>query len=243
VKEQIELLKTLQQIDSAILSLRMQIESVPVKISSQERIAQNALNAKEEAAQSLSSITQKKKEKESELQSINDIVNKLKNREASIKNDKEFKANQKEVEKSEKDRKTVEHGLKEIVNSLEGASKVVDIESSRAKEEESKLEIVRQQLTAEAAKNEEEIKKLKAERKKLIHAIQEDIYSHYISIMKSCGGLAVVEAKNEICQGCNIHIPPQLFVEIKKFEDIINCPQCRRILYYSKEMVEPEKSI
>src|SRR4030043_50165 len=40
------------------------------------------------------------------------------------------------------------------------------------------------------------------------------------------------EAKEEICQGCNMNIPPQLFVEIKKNEEIINCPQCRRILYY-----------
>lgn len=243
MKEQIELLKALQQIDSVILSLRMQIESVPVKIASQERVVQNALKAKEAAAQNLLSVKQKKKEKESELQAINDILCKLKNREASIKTDKEYKANQKEVEKSEKDRKTVDNGLKEIVNSLEGASKIEEIESVRAAEEGNKLEILKQELASESAQNEQEIKKLKAERKKLISGLQQDVYNHYIAVMKSCGGLAVVEAKNEICQGCNIHIPPQLFVEIKKYEDIVSCPQCRRILYYSKEAVGPEESI
>jgi predicted nucleic acid-binding Zn-ribbon protein len=34
-----------------------------------------------------------------------------------------------------------------------------------------------------------------------------------------------------------MNIPPQLFVEIKKNEKIIQCPQCNRILYWKAEKV------
>ena len=42
------------------------------------------------------------------------------------------------------------------------------------------------------------------------------MYNEYMKVLKACGGLAVVEARDEICQGCNMNIPPQMFVEIKK---------------------------
>jgi predicted nucleic acid-binding Zn-ribbon protein len=51
-------------------------------------------------------------------------------------------------------------------------------------------------------------------------------------LLEICAGLAVIEVKDEICQGCNMNIPPQLFVELKKNEEIYNCPHCRRIIFY-----------
>jgi predicted nucleic acid-binding Zn-ribbon protein len=53
-----------------------------------------------------------------------------------------------------------------------------------------------------------------------------------MGLIESSGGIAVTEVKEEVCQGCNMNIPPQLYVEIKSNEEIIQCPQCRRILYY-----------
>jgi predicted nucleic acid-binding Zn-ribbon protein len=53
-----------------------------------------------------------------------------------------------------------------------------------------------------------------------------------MGLIESSGGIAVTEVKGEVCQGCNMNIPPQLYVEIKSNEEIIQCPQCHRILYY-----------
>jgi len=67
---------------------------------------------------------------------------------------------------------------------------------------------------------------------KICISIDKDVYNQYVQLMESSNAIAVIEAKNEVCQGCNMNIPPQLFVEIKKNDTIINCPQCRRILFY-----------
>jgi predicted nucleic acid-binding Zn-ribbon protein len=45
----------------------------------------------------------------------------------------------------------------------------------------------------------------------------------------------VVEARDEICQGCNMNMPPQMFVELKKNAEIIQCLQCERILYWKEK--------
>ncbi len=60
--------------------------------------------------------------------------------------------------------------------------------------------------------------------------------------MKKHKGLAVAEVIDEICQGCFLHIPPQLYVEIKLNQTIKYCPQCGRILYYkAKDKKEKQK--
>ena len=79
---------------------------------------------------------------------------------------------------------------------------------------------------------EKELLPLKEARTKIVDAIDDDMYKQYVDLFESYGGIAVAEVKEEICQGCNMNIPPQLFVEIKKNEEIFQCPQCRRILYY-----------
>ena len=39
-----------------------------------------------------------------------------------------------------------------------------------------------------------------------------------MALLEKCNGLAVVEARDEICQGCNMNIPPQMFVELRKIQ-------------------------
>lgn len=62
--------------------------------------------------------------------------------------------------------------------------------------------------------------------------LDKETYNLYMSLIESGKGVAVAEAKKEVCQGCNMNIPPQLFVEIKSNEEILQCPQCHRILYF-----------
>ena len=61
------------------------------------------------------------------------------------------------------------------------------------------------------------------------------VRSKYEQIFARRGGLAVVEVRNGTCQGCHMHVPPQLFNEIKKFRDVRQCPNCHRMLYWRPE--------
>ncbi|MEE8423671.1 MAG: C4-type zinc ribbon domain-containing protein, partial [Thermodesulfobacteriota bacterium] len=50
--------------------------------------------------------------------------------------------------------------------------------------------------------------------------------------------IAVVSAKDGICLGCHMSLPPQIFIHVLKKDMLVNCPFCRRILF-SKEEKEP----
>jgi hypothetical protein len=49
------------------------------------------------------------------------------------------------------------------------------------------------------------------------------------------GGMAVVEARNGACLGCNMHLPPQLFNSLFQTQEIQSCPHCNRLLFVSSK--------
>ena len=114
-----------------------------------------------------------------------------------------------------------------------------DTVSKQSKSEESKfigdkekVEAFKKKLEDEKSEVEKDLIAVKEIRSKIVDAIDKEIHDEYIELFEILNGIAVTEAKEEICQGCNMNIPPQLFVELKKNEEIMHCPQCRRILYF-----------
>ena len=119
----------------------------------------------------------------------------------------------------------------------------IDAVSKEQKEKEAavnaeikKIDAFKAELDAEVAKNERELAALKQERSGMVARIDPEVYKTYMAILLDSGdGVAVTTARNELCSGCDMNIPPQLYVEIRKNQEMLQCPQCRRILYVSEE--------
>lgn len=43
-------------------------------------------------------------------------------------------------------------------------------------------------------------------------------------------GQALAIARDGYCMGCNMHLPPQLYNNLYKYEELLACPHCQRIL-------------
>jgi len=43
-------------------------------------------------------------------------------------------------------------------------------------------------------------------------------------------GHALAIARDGYCMGCNMHLPPQLYNNLYKYEELLICPHCQRIL-------------
>ena len=53
-------------------------------------------------------------------------------------------------------------------------------------------------------------------------------------------GVAVAEARDGMCQVCHLKLRPQMYMDLKRNEQIMQCPACNRILYY--EVAAPVSS-
>ncbi len=234
MQENIKLLIELQGTDSVIFRDKNFIDSMPSKLLSAVQAFKEIQSLYEGGKQKVTLLEKKKKDKEKETEDINERIKKIKARASEIKTNKEYQAHLKEIEAIEKERYAIEDEILAIMEAVDAAGKELKAEEIKVRAEKDKVEAFKKQVEKEMAEAEGELSEKKARRSDIADKIDPDMYNEYMKVLKACGGLAVVEAREEICQGCNMNIPPQMFVEIKKNEEISQCPQCRRILYWKE---------
>lgn len=232
MNEQLKLLINLQEIDTKILTAKRMIDKIPQKINELETPFKEALNSFNLFKQRIENLDKKKREKEHQLDDIGEKIKKLKLRTSEIKTNKEYQALLSEIDSIEKERWSIEEQILIIMEEIDAVSKQANLEETKLNADKKKVDELKNKLLEEKQFIEKELEDMKEIRSKIAGLIEDDFYKLYINLIENYNGLAVVEAKDEICLGCNMNIPPQLFVELKKNNDIITCPQCRRILYF-----------
>ena len=233
MNEQLKRLIALQEIDAKIFSIARTIDSFPSKIAAVELPFKESQAAFDLFKQKFESLDRKKREKEGALEDLNEKIRKLKSRTAEIKTNKEYQALLSEIESVEKDRFSLEDDILVIMEEIDSASKQTKTEEAKYNMNKEKIDALKKTIEQEKLEAEQDIRGLMESRSEIAGTIDKEIYDEYRKLTDIHPGHVVVEAKEEICQGCNMNIPPQLFVELKKNEDIIHCPQCRRIIYFN----------
>jgi len=122
----------------------------------------------------------------------------------------------------------------QIIKEMEKADAVKqEVAAAEALVEEAKKVLQAKQATqdekigvlAEERKNEEAARGNASEkmRKLLAHK--------YDQTRAARGGMALAEIQGGCCQGCHISLPPQLVIEVRKGDELLDCYSCGRILY------------
>ncbi len=154
---------------------------------------------------------------------------------AQAKNSKEYVAAQREIEQRREGLTAREGEIAKLVGAVDAKKKLL---ASRADDVETlKGSIAKDGEVAKArmAEIEGKIAELRAERDKVAAGVKPDVLKRYSSI-RMRRGLAVVSVRNGTCQGCNMNIPPQLFIIIQRGQTIETCPSCHRIIYWEDLM-------
>lgn len=165
-----------------------------------------------------------------------DKISKHEERLREVKNDRELKAINREKNQATKAKRLIEQDLgaaeaklAEVLLSLDG------LESEGAGKNE-ELKSIEAELESRKAGWEELLGEKRVHIDKLKVDLPPGVFSKYESIKARSGGRAVVPVKDEACQGCFIHIPPQVYIQLKRGdEELIMCPHCYRILYVEEE--------
>jgi len=236
VKDLLKLLVDLQHKDSLILEKRRFIDKVPLRIFEVDEPLKKAKLELENIKKKQEAALKKKREKEAELSETQEKIRKMKAHISDLKTNKEYQAYQKEIGSSEKGISSIEDVILQLMEEIDAVAKEQKEKEAAVNAEIQKIDAFKAELDAEVAKNERELAVLKQERTAMVARIAPDVYKTYMTILLDSGdGVAVTTARNELCSGCDMNIPPQLYVEIRKNQEMLQCPQCRRILYVAEE--------
>jgi len=166
------------------------------------------------------------------ISQANERINKNATKMRAVSGNRELKALNKEtstagkiIRQAEKDGSDLNDRL--VEQGLLKEAKELEVERITAE-----ITVLKGELAEKSAAWGDLLDAKKAEREALMTGLSSSLYRIYESIREKRGGKAVVPLRDEACQGCYMHVPPQLFVRLKRGdEEIIRCPHCDRILF------------
>lgn len=232
MKEQILSLIKLQDIDSELKRLAVRKDELPAEKEMLEEERVRFEQGIEEDRKRLEALNQAHSDKEKELRGNIESAKKTKGRLLEVKTNKEYEAMLKEIESLKKRSSSIED---EIITLLEDTEKAGTTLKDREEERAGYIK----KNERDIAKINEEIdsidvllEKILAEDAKCREVIRPDLLRKYDLIKEKRNGHAVVPAWKEVCEGCHMNIPPQLYIELQKYEKVLLCPNCNRIIYW-----------
>ena len=234
MKDQIVVIDELQRIDTELSELEVHLKEYPERISAYEHELESARNTLSELKTQLEQLNENKTKLEQQFSSNEETIKKSEEKLFDIKTHKEYAALQKEISDTKRMNSELEESLIDEMEKIEGLeSDITELEqqlSTKEEEYKGKIQEIREKL--EEVKIEYEPKK--TEKENIASKISPEILPIYESIKKR-NGTVLALAKNEVCTGCHMNIPPQLFNEVLTLSRIIQCPNCKKILYCEEE--------
>jgi hypothetical protein len=81
-----------------------------------------------------------------------------------------------------------------------------------------------------------ELSEVQGGRAALAGAVDDSAHNRYERILKSKGENVVVGIEHSACGGCHMKLPAQIITHCRAQAELVTCPSCGRILYYSPDM-------
>lgn len=231
MQEKMERLKNLQGLDQELNAIRQKRQ----KLEDEQQVLGSELARIQDMVDKLDGDIGVLKEERGKLQQAlvqeQDNVQKAEGRLPAIKTQKEYVAVLKEID-------TAKKMNKELLDSIQRKDAEIDVLLKDREEKAGELNTLQEsasargsEIDADMAEFNSTLEAKEAEREELLTDLSTTIRKRYHMLLERRGGVAVVEARNETCLGCNMHLPPQLFNSLFTASEIQSCPHCNRLLY------------
>lgn len=231
MKEEIQRLKALQEVD-------LEIGKVEKKIARGTEELTNRRNSIEKLKTSIAATTDKIEASAArcrELEAeVEDTVQMIKDRQTKlmkVQTNREYQSILKEID----DAKGVNRQREEELIRLQEQAEYLQIKNNEQTalcgEEEAQYQEDANQREKEAVELADKLEKLQKSRETKVKKVKVSLLRKYDMIRAKRNGLAMVGVNRGVCHGCFMNVPPQLYNELLREEELHSCPACNRLLY------------
>ena len=240
-EEQIVTLVKLQKIDTETLKLESFLKKIPVRVQNLDERLEKYMHSVEEDKNVISELNKKYRSYESDFQLNLGMIQKSQEKLRSVKTNKEYQSSLKEIEDIKSKNSQIEDEMLAFLERIENAEKDLN-ERERAY---SKMvdETIREKesIKQESERCQQKLDHLASDRNAVTHILDSTILDIFYRVKaKQPDAVAIAEVKDAVCQGCNLNIPPQLYIELQHRNSLIYCPSCERIIYWEDHNKRPE---
>ena len=232
MREQLTLLIELQKMESAAGRIAARKKALPVQMEALDTEFSACCAVVETEREQLESLRKSRREKDGQLQAGQETLKRTRDKLLDVKTNKEYQSILKEIETLEGKNSRMEDEVISLLDQLDALEKAVKTKEAELSASRSSYEEQKTKLAAELSSIAEELAVCVGKSDALKKTIPDHILRKYDQIKGIGRGLAVVAVWKEVCDGCHMSIPPQLYNELQKATRLLTCPNCNRIIYW-----------
>jgi uncharacterized protein len=226
----------LQDLELKIASLQKQASEIPGKNQSFENELQNIRDVHQKRVAHMKELANHRRTLEGQVDLNRAKLSRLRDQLMSVKTNKEYTAMLHEIQLAEGQIRGEEDKILEFMEQMEVVEKELKVEEQEMMKRSAEIQDSIRKSTESAPMLEAELVKLQGERVQMESQIGVDLLSRYRRIADARKGVALAEAKDELCSACHVRIRPQMYAELMRTENIHSCDSCSRILF-SRESI------
>jgi predicted nucleic acid-binding Zn-ribbon protein len=230
LKKKLDMLEELQEVDQQIDVLKSAQNGLQAELTGINQGVAVAREGYDLLEAGLSQLEADKKELEAihaaELENIARSETNMK----EIKTNKEFQAVGREITAARKQVADIEEQLLQKISQIEEASSQLAAKkhacdelavnsAQRVEAKQAEIEKVKSEIDADIQRRENVVK-----------GLPPSLTKKFTILREQRRGQALAIARDGYCMGCNMQLPPQLYNNLYKYEELLSCPHCQRIL-------------
>jgi predicted nucleic acid-binding Zn-ribbon protein len=238
LRKNLQLLEELQRIDLKIDELRREKEGMLSEVAALELEEEGARRLVAEKKSELETLEADKLALEGNLATEADNIVRSETRQKELKTQKEFQAVAKEVSTARKLKNELEEQILQKLGLAEALNAEIDGMEANLQSLSDNLASRKGGVQARIDQMQAAIAADQATREATAKGIPASALKRYNLLREKRQGIAVVEARDGYCLGCNMNLPPQLYNSLYKVTELVNCPHCQRVLFLHNEQGE-----
>jgi len=233
IKEQIEILVRLQEVENEAASMRtiLSLESEKLEAFDAELAAFEQDKSSEET--DLEELKRTYRSHEADLQSNASRIESSQSKLRAVKNNKEYQSLLKEIEDLKSKNSRIEDEMIAFLDRIETSEQRVSLRREEHLRLQAKIAEAKAAIKSESDQSREKLTRLEGSRQDISAALTPKLRDQFNRSKNLARGVAIVAVKNGVCLGCNMNIPPQMYNELQRFDSLKICPHCERIIYWN----------
>ncbi len=236
LKDQIRKLVELQVMDEEIFRFKRELRQKPAELEALKAEFEFKKAKLKGLENKLKAIQLVQKEMELDLKVKEEGIARADASLNFLKTNKEYQARLLEIENMKADKSMVEEKILLGYDEVDAARKSLEAEKAAVVQYEKEFNAQKKQVEDDVAVIGDRLKVKESQRARIAPEVRPDYLSRYERILNNKDGLGIVKVVDHTCGGCFMHLTEQVLNELKKYEQIIACDMCARILYLADEL-------
>jgi predicted nucleic acid-binding Zn-ribbon protein len=232
----IEKLLILQDRDRHLLRVQEELARIAPERHDLKTRAETTQTHLDAAKHRVKQIESERKKLELEVEAKKQLIEKYSLQQFQTKKNEEYRALAHEIEMCKEAIVKLDDQQIELMEQTEAGQKQVNAAAQAAAEARRVVDSRLADLDAREKNLQKELAELQGSRAQLAEAVEESVRSRYERLMKNKGSTVVVGIQHGVCGGCHMRLSRQTVVTCQAEQEIVNCTNCGRILFYTTDM-------